>query len=74
MSLPVYAVSPMELLLKQEIVPIGSRLPVYVDIQIRSPAHATRRMRRRVGKALFQARNRFHITVHPVKIARFAGE
>ena len=30
--------------------------------------------RRRVGKALFQARNRFHITVHPVKIARSAGE
>ena len=30
--------------------------------------------RRRVGKALFQARNRFHITVHPVKISFFAGK
>ena len=62
---------------------------VTVNIPIRCLSHATGRNstdeqkwlkvfpsvgRRRVGKALFRARNRFHITVRQVKVAHFAGE
>ena len=85
--LPAYAISSMELIFKQEICVLT--VDIHVRSLTHFRTHATGRSstgeqkwlkvfpfsrRRHVGKTLFQAKDRFQITVRQVKIARFAGE